>query len=57
LREKEMKANKWGLWWDSLPAHTRDYLKAQPIWHTKDLCFFGAIAFVAGMGLGALLTL
>ena len=51
------KNNKFNLWWDSLPAHTRDYLKAQPIWHTKDLCFFGAIAFVAGMGLGALLTL
>lgn len=52
-----MKANKWDLWWDNLPAYTREYLKAQPIWHTKDLYFFGAIVFVAGMGLGALLTL
>lgn len=52
-----MKANKWGLWWDSLPAHTREYLKAQPIWHTKDLYFFGAITFVIGFIFGVLISL
>lgn len=47
-----LKASKWSTWWDSLPAHTREYLQAQPIWHTKDLCFFGAISFVGGLVAG-----
>ena len=52
-----LKTNKWDLWWNNLPSHTREYLQAQPIWHTKDLVFFGVIAFVTGIGCGALLTL
>ena len=51
-----MKANKWNVWWDSLPAHTREYLKAQPIWHTKDMVITCGITFVLGITLGSFIT-
>ena len=43
--------NKWNTWYDSLPAHTKEYLKTQPIWHDSDL----AKAFVIGTVVGTLL--
>ena len=39
--------NKWNEWHNSLPQHTKEYLKTQPLWHDIDL----AKAF----GFGALL--
>lgn len=45
--------NKWDTWWDSLPEHTKIYLKAQPLWHDIDL----AKAFGAGIVVGFLIGL
>jgi hypothetical protein len=35
--------NKWSQWYESLPSHTKQYLKTQPVWHDKDL--YKAFAF------------
>jgi hypothetical protein len=38
--------NKWNQWYESLPSHTKEYLKTQPVWHDRDLgkaFAFGAI--------------
>lgn len=43
------KANKWELWYDSLPPHTKEYLKKQAVWHDRDM--FKAFAFGAFIGL------
>jgi hypothetical protein len=44
--------NKWTTWYDSLPEHTKQYLKTQPIWHDSDMfkaAIFGAVVgFVIG---------
>lgn len=40
--------NKWDVWWDSLPEHTKKYLESQPIWHDKDLFKAGLVG--AGIG-------
>ena len=40
--------NKWTVWYDSLPEHTKQYLKTQPLWHDIDL----AKAFVVGVLVG-----
>ena len=44
--------NKWTQWHDSLPAHTQEYLKHQPVWHDRDIVKFSAIAFIVGLFLG-----
>lgn len=51
-----MKTNKWNVWWDSLPAHTREYLEAQPIWHTREMLGVSLTTFVIGIILGSLFT-
>jgi hypothetical protein len=38
-------------WHDSLPAHTKAWLKKQPLWHDADLFRF----FVVGMLVGFLI--
>ena len=47
------KQDKWDKWWDSLPAHTKEYLKTQAVWHDVDLfkaMFVGAvIGFLIGL--------
>jgi len=43
--------SKWTAWYDSLPAHTKQSLKTQPVWHDSDL----AKAFVAGLVLGCVI--
>lgn len=43
------KPNKWELWYDSLPQHTKEYLKKQAVWHDVDM--FKAFAFGAFFGL------
>jgi len=40
--------NKWTAWYDSLPEHTKQYLKTQPLWHDIDL----AKSFVVGVLVG-----
>jgi hypothetical protein len=44
--------NKWNQWYDSLPEHTKQYLKSQPIWRDTDLAVVGIVALVAGFVLG-----
>lgn len=46
------KQNKWEVWWNSLPAHTKEYLKSQPIWHDRDVVKFVSIALVVGFFFG-----
>jgi hypothetical protein len=44
--------NKWNQWYESLPEHTKQYLKGQPLWHDTDLAVVGIIGLVAGFVLG-----
>jgi hypothetical protein len=46
------KQNKWEAWWDSLPLHTKEYLKSQPIWHDSDMWRAGLFGLVIGLILG-----
>jgi hypothetical protein len=46
------KKNKWELWYDSLPLHTKEYLKKQPVWHDRDVVKFVSIALVVGFFFG-----
>ncbi len=47
------KPSKWDLWYDSLPSHTKEWLKKQPVWHDSDMfkaALFGAfIGFLIGI--------
>ena len=47
--------NKWQEWYDSLPEHTKRYVKSQAVWHDIDLFKFSAIAFAVGLILGKVL--
>ena len=40
--------SKFQLWYNSLPEHTKTYLKNQPLWHDRDM----AKALVLGMAIG-----
>ena len=44
---------KFSQWYDSLPEHTKIYLRGQPLWYDKDLaiaCLLGAVVgFVIGL--------
>ena len=44
--------NKWDSWYDSLPEHTKQYLKAQPLWHDSDMWRAGLFGLVIGLILG-----
>ncbi len=44
--------DKWSKWYDSLPAHTKEYLKNQPVWHDKDVTLFCSIAMAVGFFFG-----
>ena len=46
------KQDKWEAWWDSLPEHTKEYLKSQPIWHDSDMWRAGLFGLVIGLILG-----
>lgn len=48
------KNNKFNLWWDSLPDHTKEYLNGQPIWHSKDMVVLGIAAFTIGCLFGTM---
>jgi len=45
--------NKWDIWYNNLPAHTRAYLDQQAVWRDSDVVM--AVAF--GFGLGLLIGL
>jgi len=44
--------NKWDSWYDSLPEHTKEYLKSQPIWHDSDMWRAGLFGLVIGLIFG-----
>ena len=44
--------NKWEKWYDSLPVHTKEWLKNQPVWYDIDL----AKAFLVGIIIGLILS-
>lgn len=46
--------NKWDAWYDSLPSHTKEWLKNQPIYREKDIYKFIAIGTVIGFIVGLL---
>jgi hypothetical protein len=43
---------KWNDWYESLPAHTKAYLKTQPVWHDRDVAKFVSIALAVGFFFG-----
>ena len=47
--------NKWDSWYDSLPEHTKQYLKAQPLWHDSDMWKAGLFGLIIGFILGVIL--
>lgn len=49
------KQNKWESWYDSLPTHTKEYLKHQAVWHDIDMFKAFAVGIVVGTLIGALL--
>jgi len=50
---KLFEPNKWDLWWDRLPEHTKEYIKNQPVWHDRDIYKALAIGFFVGLVVGA----
>lgn len=46
--------SKWTAWYDSLPEHTKTYLKTQPVWHDRDIFKAGMIGLLVGVLLGSL---
>ena len=44
----------WDKLYDSLPEHTKQWLKTQPIWHDRDVALYVSIALVVGFILGIL---
>jgi hypothetical protein len=47
--------DKWTNWHDSLPEHTKEYLKSQPLWHDADLFKALAIGLLIGIVIGVAL--
>ncbi len=43
---------KWQAWYNNLPAHTKESLKHQPLWHDKDVAFFVSVALAVGFFFG-----
>ena len=44
--------NKWTAWYDSLPEHTKQYLKTQPVWHDRDMWKAGLLGCAIGLVIG-----
>lgn len=47
--------SKWDQWYDNLPAHTKEYLKNQPLWHDSDMFKAFAVGILVGLIIGAIL--
>lgn len=45
--------SKWQNWYDSLPNHTKEYMKAQPLWHDRDMI----VGIITGSLIGLLIGL
>lgn len=44
--------SKWTAWYDSLPEHTKIYLKSQPLWHDRDLYRAFGVGTILGLLIG-----
>jgi hypothetical protein len=44
--------SKFQAWYDSLPEHTKTYLKSQPVWHDRDMFKALAVGFAMGLVVG-----
>jgi F0F1-type ATP synthase assembly protein I len=44
--------DRWSEWYDSLPQHTKELLKKQPLWHDRDLIKAAVVGAVIGFILG-----
>jgi hypothetical protein len=44
--------SKFQTWYDSLPEHTKTYLKSQPVWHDRDMWKAGLLGLSIGLILG-----
>ena len=51
---KFFQPSKWDLWWDSLPEHTKEYIRNQPVWHDRDMVKAGVIGAIVGLVIGLL---
>jgi ElaB/YqjD/DUF883 family membrane-anchored ribosome-binding protein len=51
---KLFQPNKWELWWDSLPEHTKQYIKNQPVWHDRDMLKALVLGAAIGLVIGLL---
>jgi hypothetical protein len=40
---------------ESLPAHTKEWLKTQPIWHDRDMFYMFLVGLVIGLIVGGIL--
>lgn len=47
-----MYKSKWSKWYDSLPEHTKTYLKNQPLWNDKDMALAVSIGLAIGYVIG-----
>ena len=47
--------NKWEQWYEGLPESTKTYLKAQPVWHDRDMWKAGMFGVLVGIIIGAIL--
>jgi hypothetical protein len=46
--------SKFQAWYDSLPEHTKTYLKSQPVWHDSDMWRAGLFGALIGLLIGLL---
>ena len=44
--------SKFQEWYDSLPEHTKTYLKSQPVWHDRDMFKALTVGFAIGLVVG-----
>ena len=49
------KPTKLEQWYDSLPHHTKEYLKKQAVWHDADLFRFFVVGMLVGFLIGIVL--
>lgn len=56
-RSKMFKPNKWEVWHDSLPAHTKEWLKKQSVWNDQDMFKAFAFGIFFGILIGVVLCL
>jgi hypothetical protein len=47
--------SKFQAWYDSLPEHTKTYLKSQPVWHDRDMGKALVLGMVIGLVIGVMI--